>query len=143
MLDQKSAGIFGLQNINGGRISQLDDKRLVANLRMQIVFVSSQLTKIITTLSTGVRLPNYSDIATSNILSQIFILYLNIYLLFLCMFITAFDNPLSCVFSKCRRGEFECVQFSLHTPITGPCTVHVLWRKHQAGNIHLCKNKIN
>ena len=42
--------------------------------------------------------------------------------------------------SNCKH---EWVQVSLSTPPTRPYAIYVLWRKQHAGNIHVCKNKIN
>ena len=42
-----------------------------------------------------------------------------------------------------RNSKLELVQVSLSTPLTRPCAIYVLWRKQQAGNIDMFKNKIN
>ena len=35
------------------------------------------------------------------------------------------------------------LQTKVNIPLTRLCAIHVLWRKHQARSIHVCKNKIN
>ena len=39
--------------------------------------------------------------------------------------------------------KYEWIQVSLSTPLTRPCTIYVFWQKQQAGNIHICENKVN
>ena len=48
------------------------------------------------------------------------------------------DNQL-----KTIQTANTCAQISLSTPLTMPCAIHILWKKQQAGKIHVCKNKIN
>ena len=39
--------------------------------------------------------------------------------------------------------KHKWIQISLRNPFARLCAVYVLWRKQQAGNIHICKNKTN
>ena len=62
------------------------------------------------------------------------------HLFFLCVclgdfFVCICVNHLNCT----HRSELVL----LNTHLTKSCSIYVLWWKQQAGNIHVCKNKIN